>query len=200
LALTLFPTIPADLKALLHREYTVRQAATKRLGSHFGFTAVYLKYHALRTTDPELRDRYESMAEQLQRQWNVELEWLSIQWDNAKLNAELEQYGQKMIATISANLAKLSAEDLKLVEAQHACPIHRHDPLGWRRVPVKIILKGQPVLLCCKECIKKAKANPDQTLAIVKELKEKPAPFLRKDQFEKIKEMSKSSKNKSPRP
>ena len=60
-------------------------------------------------------------------------------------------------------------------------------------VPVKIVLKGQPVLLCCKDCIKKAQADPDKTLAKLKELKEKPLRMLRKDQFQKIKEMIRSS-------
>jgi hypothetical protein len=31
-------------------------------------------------------------------------------------------------------------------------------------VPVKITLRGQPVLLCCKGCIGKAKRTPDETL------------------------------------
>lgn len=76
-------------------------------------------------------------------------------------------------ATIAANLAKLSSEDRKLAEAQKSCPIHPDDPLGAMGVPVKIVLKGQPVFLCCKECVDKAQADPDKTLAKVKELKEK---------------------------
>ena len=74
--------------------------------------------------------------------------------------------------TIDANLAKLSAEDRKLAEAQKYCA-EEDNPLGAMGVPVKIILKGQPVFLCCKGCVEKAQENPDKTLAKVKELKEK---------------------------
>lgn len=76
-------------------------------------------------------------------------------------------------ATIAASLAKLSAEDRKLAEAQKYCPIHPDGALGSMGVPVKIMLKGQPVFLCCKDCREKAEADPDKTLAKVKELKEK---------------------------
>jgi hypothetical protein len=37
--------------------------------------------------------------------------------------------------------------------------------------PVKLVIKGQPVFLCCGGCEKKALANPDKTLAKVEELK-----------------------------
>lgn len=77
--------------------------------------------------------------------------------------------------SIAANLAKLSPDDRKLAETQKYCPIHPEDPLGSMGVPVKIVLKDQPVFLCCKECIEKAKSAPDKTLAKVKELKEKNA-------------------------
>ena len=41
--------------------------------------------------------------------------------------------------------------------------------------PVKVMVKDQPVFLCCKSCRKKALADPDKTLAKVKQLKEKAA-------------------------
>jgi uncharacterized protein (TIGR03000 family) len=75
-------------------------------------------------------------------------------------------------AKIAENLAMLEDEDHKLAEAQKICPITK-DPLGALGVPVKITLKGQPVFLCCKECINKAQSDPDKTLAAIKELKEK---------------------------
>jgi uncharacterized protein (TIGR03000 family) len=75
--------------------------------------------------------------------------------------------------TIAANLDKLSPDDRKLAEAQKCCPIHPDDPLGAMGVPVKIMLKGQPVFLCCKDCVDRARADPDKTLAKVKELKAK---------------------------
>jgi uncharacterized protein (TIGR03000 family) len=82
-------------------------------------------------------------------------------------------------ADIADNLAKLDPDDRKLAEEQKVCPITK-DPLGSLGVPVKTTLKGQPVLLCCKDCIERAKADPDKTLATVKQLKEKPSEAPRK--------------------
>jgi len=68
-------------------------------------------------------------------------------------------------------LAKLSAEDRKLAEAQKFCPVLPASQLGSMGVPVKVILDGQPVFLCCTNCEEKAKANPKQTLQKVEEAK-----------------------------
>jgi uncharacterized protein (TIGR03000 family) len=77
-------------------------------------------------------------------------------------------------STIAANLAKLRPEDRKLAEAQRLCA-EEDTPLGAMGVPVKIMLKGQPVFLCCKGCAEKAQKDPDKTLAKVKELRAKNA-------------------------
>jgi uncharacterized protein (TIGR03000 family) len=75
---------------------------------------------------------------------------------------------------IAANLAKLSPEDRKLAEVQKFC-VEEDNPLGGMGVPVKIILKGQPVFLCCEGCVEKVQQEPNKTLAKVKELKAKNA-------------------------
>lgn len=74
---------------------------------------------------------------------------------------------------IDENLKKLSAEDRKLAEAQKFCPIQETNRLGIMGVPVKVMVNGQPVFLCCEACTRRALKSPDQTLAKVKELKEK---------------------------
>jgi hypothetical protein len=74
---------------------------------------------------------------------------------------------------VKANLAKLSAKDRQLVEAQKFCPISG-EPLGGMAVPVKVSIKDQPVFLCCKSCQTDALAETDKTLAKVNELKKKP--------------------------
>jgi multidrug efflux pump subunit AcrA (membrane-fusion protein) len=76
-------------------------------------------------------------------------------------------------AKVIANLAKLSPEDRKLAELQGYCPIQAQNQLGAMGVPVKVVLKGQPVFLCCKGCEVDALANPDATLAKVEQLKVK---------------------------
>jgi hypothetical protein len=76
---------------------------------------------------------------------------------------------------IKANLAKLSEEDRKLAEAQKWCAVEPENELGAMGVPFKVVLKGEPVFLCCKGCAKAAKKSPDETLQKAKELREKAA-------------------------
>lgn len=78
-------------------------------------------------------------------------------------------------AEIKANLAKLSDDDRKLAQAQKWCAVQTDHPLGAMGVPIMVMVKDQPVFLCCKGCLRKAKADPDKTLATVKELKAKAA-------------------------
>jgi Cu(I)/Ag(I) efflux system membrane fusion protein len=73
-------------------------------------------------------------------------------------------------AEIKAALGKLGLEDRQLAEAQKFCPL-TSKPLGSMGTPVKVMLKGQPVFLCCEGCEDQAKDNEDRTLAKVKELK-----------------------------
>jgi Cu/Ag efflux protein CusF len=69
-------------------------------------------------------------------------------------------------------LAKLSPEDRKLAEAQQLCPVSDH-PLGSMETPIKLMIKGQPVFICCDGCKEKAEGNPDAMLAKVAEMKKK---------------------------
>jgi Cu(I)/Ag(I) efflux system membrane fusion protein len=71
-----------------------------------------------------------------------------------------------------SELGKLSTEDRRLAEGQKYCPI-TGNRLGSMGVPVKLVLKGQPVFLCCEGCIEQAKANETRTLAKVEGLKAK---------------------------
>ena len=70
------------------------------------------------------------------------------------------------------NIAQLPEADRPLAIAQRTCPI-TGTPLGSMGVPVKIILRGRPVFLCCNGCVDKAKQNPDETL---KKLRTRHAP------------------------
>ncbi len=71
-----------------------------------------------------------------------------------------------------AAFAKLSDEDRPLAEAQGYCVV-TSEPLGSMGPPIKLVVNEQPVFVCCKGCEKKAKSNPDKTLAKVEELKAK---------------------------
>ena len=83
--------------------------------------------------------------------------------------------GKGAEAEALANVKKLSPEDRKLAEEQRFCAVETGNPLGSMGVPVKVIVKGQPVFLCCDGCETKAKAHADRTLARVQQLKEKQA-------------------------
>ena len=74
-------------------------------------------------------------------------------------------------AKVKAMLAKLSRVDQRLAEAQGNCPILKSNRLGSMGMPAKVILKDQPVFLCCKACIEEAQAHPDQTISRIENFK-----------------------------
>ena len=69
------------------------------------------------------------------------------------------------LAKIQAELAKLSPEDRRLAEAQVFCAVDQESPLGSMGPIQKVMIKNQPVFLCCKGCLAEANAHPDETLA-----------------------------------
>ncbi|MBI2827216.1 MAG: efflux RND transporter periplasmic adaptor subunit [Planctomycetia bacterium] len=71
---------------------------------------------------------------------------------------------------IAEALAGLSAEDRKLAEAQRFCPVLEDSRLGAMGTPVKVMVDGQPVFVCCKGCTESALAAPAKTLTKVREL------------------------------
>ncbi len=79
-------------------------------------------------------------------------------------------------AKIRAALEKLPPEDRPLAEAQKFCAVEGENRLGSMGTPVKVVVKDQPVFLCCKGCKEKALQDPEKTLARIKELKENNTP------------------------
>ncbi len=65
---------------------------------------------------------------------------------------------------------QFSPEDRKVAEEQVYCPILK-TRLGTMGVPVKVMLKGWPVFLCCPLCVDKAKADAQRTLDKVGQLR-----------------------------
>ena len=74
-------------------------------------------------------------------------------------------------AKIKAALAKLSEEDRKVAILQKFCVTLDDSRLGSMGAPIKIIVDGQPVFICCAACKKKALADPQATLAKAAKLK-----------------------------
>ncbi len=72
-------------------------------------------------------------------------------------------------AVIEAELAKLSPEDLKLVELQDKKCIVSDEPLGAMGAPVKITdVNGKDVFICCSRCEEPLRKEPDKYLAKLK--------------------------------
>src|SRR5262249_55948795 len=65
---------------------------------------------------------------------------------------------------ISTALAKLSDADRKLAEAQRFCPVMSDSRLGSMGKPVKLMIDGKPVFICCEGCRDEALAKPEETL------------------------------------
>ncbi|NOY29680.1 MAG: hypothetical protein GXP28_05750 [Planctomycetes bacterium] len=75
------------------------------------------------------------------------------------------------LAKASATLAKLPAKERAAAEAQKYCAIANKNFLGSMGAPIRLELDGNPVYLCCKGCVAKAKADPAGTLAKAEALK-----------------------------
>lgn len=86
-------------------------------------------------------------------------------------NATPQKSAPDKQARIQANLDKLDPADRQLAQEQKYCAVETENPLGSMGKPIKVMLKDQPVFLCCKGCEKTAKEHPDETLKTVKKLK-----------------------------
>lgn len=89
--------------------------------------------------------------------------------------AEAKKTPEEEEREVQKNFARLSPEDRKLAEEQRYCPIMgtRLGTDSDRGEARKIILKGEPLFICCHDCEEQAMLQPARTLARVKELKEK---------------------------
>ena len=83
-------------------------------------------------------------------------------------------------AKIVAALAGLSPEDQRAAKAQKYCPILTDNLLGSMGIPMKVLIEGQPVFLCCDGCKKQALSKPQQTIAKVSEAKARASGSIEK--------------------
>lgn len=94
---------------------------------------------------------------------------------------EAAEHGKETLSKVeklkkaAAAVAKLPAADQPLAEAQLFCPIAKGSRLGSMGTPVKLMLEGKPVFLCCKGCEDGARGNAKATLAKVDEIKKENA-------------------------
>lgn len=79
---------------------------------------------------------------------------------------------QKAEKKITELLSTLSAADQKLAKEQRFCPIMTYDRLGAMGTPLKVMIEGKPVFLCCKGCVDDAKKDGAKTLKTVEKLRD----------------------------
>lgn len=99
-----------------------------------------------------------------------------------KTLAAVKQLREKVqaAAELESSLAKLTPADRRLAKAQGFCAVMTESRLGSMGTPLKVMVDGQPVFLCCKGCQRRALANPQKTLATVEQLKADVAEALNK--------------------
>ena len=76
---------------------------------------------------------------------------------------------------IAESLAELSAADRKLVQAQRFCTMMEYSRLGAMGTPVKVMIDGKPVFVCCESCVEEAVKGGKETLIKAKALTESSA-------------------------
>ena len=74
-------------------------------------------------------------------------------------------------AKLNAALKRLAPADRVLAEQQKFCPILDGSRLGSMGVPVKVMVDGQPVIVCGPACEGPAKNKPAEALKILDEIK-----------------------------
>jgi hypothetical protein len=74
-------------------------------------------------------------------------------------------------ADIAEALAKLPEGERDIADAQRFCPVLSESRLGSMGTPVKLLIEGEPVFLCCEGCKAEALKDPKGTLARVADLK-----------------------------
>lgn len=74
-------------------------------------------------------------------------------------------------AKFAAAIAKLPEEDRAEATAQKFCAVEDKNRLGSMGMPIKVMVEGQPVFLCCAGCEEEALKDPQATLAKVERLK-----------------------------
>ncbi|MDB5347360.1 MAG: hypothetical protein JWP89_5737 [Schlesneria sp.] len=82
-------------------------------------------------------------------------------------------------AKMEAALSKLPKADRTLADAQRYCPIMNSTRMGAMGTPVKIVIDGKPVFLCCAGCKESALADGKETLAAVEKLKKATAALAK---------------------
>ena len=63
-------------------------------------------------------------------------------------------------------IGKLAPNDQKLAKQQVLCPVTK-EPLGSMGVPLKVMVKNQPIFVCCKACARAVEKDAEAMLELV---------------------------------
>lgn len=88
-------------------------------------------------------------------------------------SANTTEAGSTESTTEETETVELSAEDKALVEAQVFCPLG--GPLGSMGTPVKVMVEGKPIFLCCDGCREGVLADPEAAFAAIEKKKQEAA-------------------------
>ncbi|WP_235908928.1 hypothetical protein [Roseiconus nitratireducens] len=73
---------------------------------------------------------------------------------------------EKHSGQMTVSVVRTTPADAPLIAAQKTCPV-MDEPLGSMGGPVKLMVGGKPIFLCCRGCIKKVEAEPAKYMAMV---------------------------------
>lgn len=143
------------------------QAALDKLSAEDRATAVAQKYCVILA-----KSRLGSMGVPVKLMLDGEPVFLCCEGCRAKAEADPKGSATKAeeLRDISEALSKLSPADRKLVEAQGMCVAMEDSPLGSMGVPLKVMVDGKPVFICCEGCRSEVLADPMKTLEKLKQL------------------------------
>lgn len=86
-----------------------------------------------------------------------------------------QESGKKKAGELSEadlkEIAKLPPADQELARTQRVCPV-TDEPLGSMGAPIKVVVDGEPIFLCCQGCERDVRENAGEMVKKVRKLRE----------------------------
>lgn len=91
----------------------------------------------------------------------------AAQNDDAATAPKADKAPEDLSAEHKANVEKLPPGDRELALQQRICPV-TGEQLGSMGVPIKVVVRGRPVFVCCKGCVTQLQENPEKFLKTIR--------------------------------
>ena len=85
-------------------------------------------------------------------------------------SSEQETSSEAEASSETVATVELSEADLALATDQRVCPVGKGE-LGSMGTPIKVMVEGEPVFICCEHCREPLLADPDKYLPNIAEAK-----------------------------